>query len=103
MLEASSLTGRVDWPWPGIPEHKSLSWQNWSLPVGTSLPPSHSGTLGLGTAVCQVGVGVESFGYVGSYSQQPLSRLSSDSAPDLAKPWVSGSVENLFAREREKL
>lgn len=38
---------------------------------------------------------------MGSCTQQPLRRLSSDSAPGLARPWVSGGVEKLSAKERE--
>lgn len=68
------------------------------MELPSSLP---SGPRGLGTTGCQVAVGGDSFGYVGSCTQQPLSRLSSESAPGLARPWVSGSVEKLSARETE--
>lgn len=64
----------------------------------SSLP---SGPRGLGTTGCQAGVGGDSYGSVGSCTQQPLSRPSSDSASDLARPWMSGSGEKLSARERE--
>lgn len=102
MLEARPLTGRANWPglaWPGIPEHKNPT-------PAKSEPPSRNSTpsfpLGLGTTGCQVGAGGDSSGYVGSCTQQPLSRLSCESAPGLARPWESGSVEKLSAREREK-
>lgn len=82
-------------PWPGIPEHKSLCWQNQGCPpssllllplLSLSQPP-----LGLANTGCQMGAGTRILWLSGLvHPSSVVGGLSSDSARGLARAWLSG-------------